>query len=175
MRYVSHRWVVRFLRGGGVASTRKPIQMGMHKISYRTASVETSAYRGLGLARVTGIVTHDTLRLVIADSGQWAGGADCLAHVVSYSTATMALDLVQMVGMARQAKRADVINAIPAALIVSADQLPLFDDYTAAMQAHGFMIAAFTAADAGRRWAAQQAQVRAHWRGLRARLQLSAP
>lgn len=147
----------------------------MHRFRYRTASVETHAHHEISLANVSGIVTPDTLRLIIADSTQWAGGSGHLAHVVDYGGATMALNLGQMLEMARAAKRADAINATPAALIVSADQVSLFESYTAVMQRLGFSMAAFTGADEGRRWAARQALVREHWRGLRAGLRLSAP
>lgn len=147
----------------------------MHRLLYRTASVETHAFREISMAHVSGVVTPDTLRLIIADSAQWAGGCDHLAHVVDYSGATMALSLDRMVEMARAAKRADAINATPSALIVSADQMPLFENYTTAMQRLGFSMAAFTASDEGRQWAARQALVREHWRGLRAALRQSAP
>ena len=147
----------------------------MHRFSYRTASVDTHAHREISLANVSGIVTPDTLRLIIADSTQWVDGANHLAHVVDYAGATMALDLGSMVGMAQAAKRPDAINAPPCALVVSAGQVQLFEDYAAVMQRAGYALAVFTAAADGRRWAARQALVRDHWRGLRAGLQRSAP
>lgn len=147
----------------------------MYLFSYRTASVNTSCLHGVGLARVSGVVTSDALRLIIADSTQWAGGSQQLAHIVHYSEAAMALTLDQMVCSGRAAKRADAINATPSALIVSAAQMPLFDAYAAVMQRLGFSLGVFTGAEDGQRWAARQALVREHWLGLRAGLQRSAP
>jgi hypothetical protein len=147
----------------------------MQRLVYRTASVETNAYRAIRIASVSGIVTSAALGSIIADSAQWAGGGAHLAHVVNYGGATMALDLGQMIAMAQSVKPADALMSTPAALVVRVDQLPLFDGYTAAMQARGFLIAAFTAGEAARRWAAQQALVREHWNARRAVLRLSAP
>ena len=151
------------------------VQRPMHLFSYRTASVDAHAHREISLAKVAGIVTPDTLRLIIADSTQWAGGASQLAHVVDYSGAAMAMGLKQMVDMAKAAKRPDAINAPPCALIAGAGQVKLFEDYAAVMQRLGFSMAVFTGADAALRWASRQALVRDHWRGLRAGLRLSAP
>ena len=151
------------------------VQTDMSRFSYRTASVQTRADQAISIAKVCGIVTPDALTSIIRDSGRWAGGRDHLAHVVSYSAATMALGLADMLAMGLQAKPPNAVNATPSALVVSQDQLPLFEDYTAAMMARGFLVAAFTEAEAAQRWAARQAQVREHWRGLRAALRQSAP
>jgi hypothetical protein len=142
---------------------------------YRTASVQAFNDQSISIARVCGIVTPATLGLIISDSGRWAREGDDLAHLVDYSGATFALDLGAMLGAAQSAKPANAMQAPPAAFVVSADQMPAFDGYAAAMQRRGYLLAAFTAAAEARRWAARQAQVRAHWLGLRAALRLSAP
>ena len=149
--------------------------LGMTRFFYRTASVRAHADQSISSARVCGVLTAESLRLIIADSTHWCGRADDLAHLVDYSGATLALSLGKMLDAARAAKPADAMAALPAAFVVSADQLPTFEGYVAAMMARGFLLTAFTEAAGARRWVAQQAQVRAHWRALHAGLRRSAP
>lgn len=137
--------------------------------------VQATSEQSISIARVAGVVTHSVLRLIITDSVKWSGSADDLAHMVDYSAAAFALDMGSMLAAAQSAKPADALNSPPAAFIVSADQLPVFDGYAAAMQRRGYVLAAFTAANEAWRWTAQQAQVRAHWGTLRAELRRSAP
>lgn len=160
---------------GGARGLGPATNKAMTSFAYRTASVMAQADQSISMAHVCGIVTPESLRLIIADSVRWCGRSDDLAHLVNYSGATMALSLGQMLESAQAAKPADAISALPAAFVVSADQLPAFEGYAAAMMARGFLMAAFTEAAGARRWVAQQAQVRAHWRALRAGLQQSAP
>jgi hypothetical protein len=147
----------------------------MHTYRYRTASVQADNDQSISAACVCGIVTPATLGLIIADSASWAGGGDDLAHLVDYSRATFALGVSAMLEAAQRAKPADVLLVPPAAFVVRADQMPAFDGYAAAMQRRGYLMAAFTGETEARRWAADQAQVVAHWRGLRAVLLQSGP
>lgn len=147
----------------------------MSNYRYCTATVQVTSEQAVSIARVAGVVTPGVLRLIIADSAKWSGSADDMAHLVDYSAAAFALDMGSMLAAAQYAKPADALNSPPAAFIVSADQLPAFDGYAAAMQRRGYVLAAFTAANEARRWTAQQAQVRAHWCSLRAELRRSAP
>lgn len=160
---------------GGAFCIGPVTNKAMRHFAYRTASVMAQTDRSVSSARVCGVVTPESLRLIIADSAHWCGGADNLAHLVDYSGATMALSLGQMLKFAQAAKPGDVMAALPAAFLVNADQMPTFEGYAAAMMARGFLMAAFTEAAGARRWAAQQAQVRAHWRALHAGLRRSAP
>ena len=151
------------------------LQMGMQRFNYRTASVQAGPDQSVGVARVSGIVTPESVRGIVADSTLWGQGREVFAHLVHYNSATIAMNLDDLLSSARRAKRADAAQSPPAAFVVSADQLPLFESYTGAMMGLGFHMAAFTSSAEGRRWAAQQALVREHWRAQRAGLRRSAP
>lgn len=100
------------------------------------------------------------------DSPDW-GGCKPLAHVADYSSAALALDAGPLMASAIQAQRHGVV-LLPTALVVSADQMPMFGEYCRASMAAGVLKAAFLRREDAVRWAARQAAVREHWQRLRA-------
>lgn len=142
----------------------------MAKLIYPTASVRLHSTDAIGIAQVSGVVTLATAGALIGDSHKWVpGGALC--NLVLYDGASMAVELDALLPVAQAAKRIGAQEATPAALVVGRDSAEMFRAYAAAMGAKGALIGVFTDREKARRWVAQQAQVREHWRQLRRGLQ----
>jgi hypothetical protein len=129
----------------------------MMKMQCATASVLALADEGLVFAVVAGDVTLAAAPLIIAGSVNWPGQR--LAHVVSYQGARVELRAEDLFRSAMLAKPGDT----PTAFVVAQSQLAMFRQYSQMHTARGTMKAAFTNVEEARRWAANQALVRATW------------
>ena len=137
----------------------------MQKHVYATSSVSSTARGRVGLGLIQGVVTASEARRIIIDSPSW-GRCRPLAHVADYSGATMAINEGALLGSAIQAQRHGVVLA-PTALVVSRDQLAMFDRYCQASMSAGVLKAAFLRLEDAVRWSARQAAVREDWQAVR--------
>lgn len=129
----------------------------MKKLKCATASVLARADQGLVIAVVDGDVTLESAPLIVAGAARWPGQR--LAHVVSYEGARVDLSAEDLFRSVMLAEPGDT----PTAFVVSPSQLAMFRKYSQMHADRGTLKAAFTNFEAARRWAANQALVRATW------------
>jgi hypothetical protein len=145
----------------------------MNSYSYPTASVQVGRRGAVALARISGVVTPSAAGRIIRDSSGWGGKRTALVNVVDYSGSAVAIGADHLLSVADQAQRFGV-QIVPTALVVSAEQLPMFRAYADLSMACGILKAAFLRLDDAQRWAARQAVVAEEWARMRSALR-SAP
>lgn len=123
------------------------------------ASISTVVDRRIGVHRVSGVVTPNS----IAGLVQHARRDPSPVMVVSYVEAAIAIEPDKMFSYAwRSGEEAAPMEA-PAALVVRPDQLALFRQYAQTALHSGILRAAFTSTDEARSWASEQAAVQEQW------------
>ena len=126
------------------------------------ASAVVTSDSGVTVARVSGVVTAASAGDLIARISARARLGGALANVVFYDSALMAVTHDRLLAASRVSS-----GSTPTAIVASADQMPMFTSYAAAAMGAGILKAAFATEAEARRWASQQAEVRAYWLSLR--------
>lgn len=127
--------------------------------TYATASKTARAERSIGIVRVTGILTGDTLGLVLADNAAWLGEQSVEAQVADYTGASLCINPEAMLARADAVLKVDGALATPTALVVQKDLLQHFNTYAWLMAQRGVIRGVFERADEAQRWVGQQARV----------------
>lgn len=141
--------------------------------AYATARASAVVADRLCVIRVSGIVTNEIGRQLLADNAQWLADTGALGQVADYRDSVVAMDADALLGALVRAKQVDEALARPTALLVRSEQLALFEPYVSLSARIGVCRAPFTGDEAARAWAQsqapafaalQQAVERARWR-----------
>ena len=111
-------------------------------------------------AVVRGLITPRSFQELLTNPATTEAALPRFVDLFDCTEAQVCMDLGAMLAVAVTAKSA---QALPVALLVSAEQLELAGNYSEIMAAKGFHIAAFTRSAEAERWAQRQANVRAFW------------
>lgn len=142
---------------------------------YGATSVATHCAGRIGVARVAGVITPATAPKVFIDSAQWGCKQRPLVNVIDYRRAVVAVDPCCLFSAAERTLAPSGGLSTPTALVVSADQLPVFNDYAGRALAAGHLRCVFLDADAAMQWAADQRAVTLQWEAVATRLQPQSP
>lgn len=141
--------------------------MSKRRWSYPSATVTAQRSDEIGICQVTGIVTPAASGQILADNHLWIRESQIFGQVAIYQGATMCVDEEGLMrsAIATMSRASEILR--PTALVVNAEQLPLFQRYAWLAAQHGFSRAAFTETEPALEWVRRQAEVFAQWPAMR--------
>ena len=131
------------------------------RVTCGTSSANCVTDGGLGVFQVRGLVSPVAAGGLMAANDQWMRKLRLPGQLVDYSRSRLEIDETQLCGHARRVIAGDsrIGMGRPTALVVSPQDLPMWQRYCWLMAQCGVMRAAFTSQEDARRWAAEMAAI----------------
>jgi hypothetical protein len=131
------------------------------KWQYRTASVEARVRDGVGLYRLTGVVTMADIGAILKDASDWQENAEPLVVVMDLREAQQGVSLLRYIDMTRELAQTSEGLRIPAVLVAPKSQHSYYQAFAAALRGLGIERQVTTAISEAKSWARREASFRA--------------